>query len=166
MPPPAATAKPQSTRLAQGVVFLAGALATYLLLADEPRLFYRVPITLGIVYLVAAAVGGRDGGHWSTACVLCGWGLAVVGLQDWNLDMNAASAYLAGAGLGALVAGGLERVGVSADLLGVAGRSSSPGSSSGSRTTSRGARRRHVRLPPRARRRGEHRARRQRQALT
>lgn len=121
MPPPAAIAKSPSTRLGQGLVFLLGAVVTYVLLADEPRLFYRVPITLGIVYLVAAAVGGRDGGHWSTACVLCGWGLAVVALQDWDLDMNAASAYLAGAGLGALVAGGLERVGVSADLLGVAG---------------------------------------------
>ena len=36
------------------------------------------PLGIGLVYLLAAAVGGRRGGYWATATVLVGWGAAVV----------------------------------------------------------------------------------------
>lgn len=87
-----------------------------------PLGFAWTPLLLGAAYLAAALAGGRRGGHWSTACVLLGWGASVVIVTEYGatLDVGVAPAYLAGAGLGALGAAGLERAGFGADLLGVA----------------------------------------------
>ncbi|MBA3328183.1 MAG: hypothetical protein H0T43_07770 [Solirubrobacterales bacterium] len=111
--------KPASVRVRQAGAFAAGAIALALLAAD-PADFRRTPLLIGLAYLAAASLGGRRGGHWSTACVLIGWGLAVVLVGEGIIETGDAPAYLAGAGAGALVAAGLERAGFSADLLGVA----------------------------------------------
>ena len=39
--------------------------------------FYWTPLGIGLVYLAASIAGGRNGGYWSGALVLCGWGAAV-----------------------------------------------------------------------------------------
>jgi len=50
-----------------------------------------------------AAAGGRRGSYWATACVLMGWGLAVVYVGETKpTDIDPAGAYLVGAGLGAV----------------------------------------------------------------
>lgn len=65
---------------------------------------------LGVTYLAAAASGGREGSYWATACVLVGWGLAVVFMGSVKpTDIDPAGAYLVGAGLGAVVGIVLER---------------------------------------------------------
>ncbi len=62
-------------------------------------------------HLPGLAAGGRRGSYWATACVLMGWGLAVVYVGATKpTDIDPAGAYLVGAGLGAvagtLLAGG------------------------------------------------------------
>lgn len=120
MPDLPVNAKPPAVRIRQALAFLAGAVVLAFVAAPDPGDFYRTPFTLGVVYLVAAMLGGRRGGHWSTACVLVGWGLGVIVSTQGVLDVGPAPAYLAGAGLGALAAAGLERAGFDTDLLGVA----------------------------------------------
>ena len=97
-------AKSPWLRLRHGAIFLGGALA-YPLLVYGPLDFDWTPLLLGLVYLLAALAGGREGGFWPTACVLCGWGLAVVLVREAELDVPEAAATLAGAGAGAVVAG-------------------------------------------------------------
>jgi hypothetical protein len=70
------SAKPPDVRVNQAVMLLVGALFL-VVVAPEPTRFYWTPLTLGLAYLSAAIVGGRDGGHWATACALTGWGAAV-----------------------------------------------------------------------------------------
>ena len=111
--------KSSSLRLRQGIVFLLGA-GTLYGLERGPLDFFWTPLILGLAYLAAALIGGRRGGHWPTALVLIGWGLAVLLVQRGLLDVNTAGAYLAGAGLGALAAAAVDRAGFDADPLGVA----------------------------------------------
>lgn len=115
-----AASKPATIRVRQAVAFLGGAVALAVVVGGEPGDFYLTPLALGLAYLAAAALGGRDGGHWSTACVLVGWGLAVIFVNDGIVNTGSAPAYLAGAGLGGLVAAALERGGFGVDLAGVA----------------------------------------------
>jgi len=61
------------------------------------------PLVIEIAYLAAAAAGGRRGSYWATACVLVGWGLAVVCVGATKpAGIDPAGAYLVGAGLGAV----------------------------------------------------------------
>lgn len=90
-------------RIRQALLLLAGALALELLVAQGALQFYWTPLVLGIAYLAAASAGGRGGSYWATACVLVGWGLAVVYLGAVKpTDVDPAGAYLVGAGLGAV----------------------------------------------------------------
>ncbi len=90
-------------RIRQALLLLAGALALELLVAQGVLQFYWTPLVLGIAYLAAASAGGRGGSYWATACVLVGWGLAVVYLGAVKpTDVDPAGAYLVGAGLGAV----------------------------------------------------------------
>ena len=93
----------KSVRIRQALLLLAGALALELLVAQGSLRFYWTPLILGITYLAAAAAGGRRGSYWATACVLVGWGLAVVYVGATKpTDIDTAGAYLVGAGLGAV----------------------------------------------------------------
>lgn len=119
--PVAIAAKPGRTRLIQAACFGVGAVALAVVVGGGTLSFLWTPAILGLTYLAAAIAGGRDGGHWSTACVLLGWGAGVLSASEGLVGLGAAPLYLAGAGLGGVVAAILERRGFSADLLGVAG---------------------------------------------
>ncbi len=110
-------AKSPWLRLRHGAIFLGGALI-YPLLVYGPVDFDWTPAILGFVYLLAALAGGRDGGFWPTACVLCGWGLAVLLVREASLEVPEAAATLAGAGAGVVAAGLLARSGFDVDFLG------------------------------------------------
>jgi len=101
-------------------MFLSGALALNVAVVPDDRRFYWTPLVVGLAYLAAAAAGGRRGGHWATACVLVGWGAAVVFAGAARPDVDIAGLYMVGAGLGAV--GGLlsRRAGVEVDPLGLA----------------------------------------------
>jgi len=110
-------AKSSTVRLRQGAAFVAGA-GAYLLLVEGPLDFDWTPLLLGLAYLAAAALGGRDGGHWPTACVLVGWGLAVVLVREAGLDVTEGGAQVAGVGAGLVALGLLRRAGFGTDLVG------------------------------------------------
>jgi len=118
---PVVANRPPDQRLRQGAVLLVGALALGLVLGDDPRRFFLVPIGLGVVYLLAALAGGRRGGYWATAVVLVGWGAAVVLVQELRPELDTAGLYLLGAGLGVVAGLLLARAGVAVDPLGLGG---------------------------------------------
>ncbi len=101
-------------------MFLAGAVALNVTVVPDDRRFYWTPLVIGLAYLAAAAAGGRRGGHWATACVLVGWGAAVVLAGAARPDLDIAGLYMAGSGLGAVVGLLLRRAGVDVDPLGLA----------------------------------------------
>lgn len=112
--------RPPALRLRQGLVLLAGALVFALVVGSDAGRFYLTPLGLGLIYLAAAAVGGRRGGYWATATVLVGWGLAVLWVRQGRPDLDTSGVYLLGAGLGATVGMLLERRGVAVAPVGVA----------------------------------------------
>lgn len=90
-------------RIRQGLLLLVGALALDLLVAGGTLQFFWTPLIIGLTYLAAASSGGRDGSYWATACVLTGWGLAVVFIGEVRpTDIDTSGAYLFGSGLGAV----------------------------------------------------------------
>lgn len=117
---PERTSKSGAVRIAQGLALAGGAVALELLVVRGDAPFYWTPLTIGLAYLVAAALGGRSGGHWATATVLCGWGLAVVWAGAGRPDLDIAGLYLAGAGAGASAGLLLRRAGFEVDALGAA----------------------------------------------
>ncbi len=114
-------AKPPLTRIGQAIALLGGALVFVVVIHPDGARFFWTPLVLGLAYLAAAAVGGRHGGHWATACVLTGWGCAVALAGAARPDLDIAGLYLAGAGLGALAGLLLARAGVAVSTLGLAG---------------------------------------------
>ncbi len=114
-------AKTSETRLLQAVAFAIGAIALYLLVERSKIKFYWTPLIIGLSYLGAAIVGGRKGGHWPTALVLVGWGGVVAWSARTGPDLDTAGLYLAGGGLGVLVAGILLRAGFKIDVIGLGG---------------------------------------------
>ena len=110
-----------SPRRRQGAVLIAGGAFLYLLTEIGSLAFAYVPLLVGLAYLAAAAVGGRRGSYWATALVICGWGIAVVGLYERVItDVPVGGAYLTGAGAGAVLAALLARAGYAVDALGIA----------------------------------------------
>jgi hypothetical protein len=107
-------------RVAQAIMLLAGALALNVVVVPDDRRFYWTPLVVGLAYLAAAAAGGRRGGHWATACVLVGWGAAVVFVGAARPDLDVAGLYMVGTGLGAVTGLLLGRAGVDVDPLGLA----------------------------------------------
>ena len=105
-------------RLRQGFALLAGAIIFSLIVGSGPDTFYWTPLGIGLVYLAAASSGGREGGYWSGALVLVGWGAAVAYARQARPDLDIAGLYLAGAGLGASAAIAARRLGIKADPLG------------------------------------------------
>ncbi len=114
------TSKAPDTRVYQAISLLAGALFLAIVVAPDDSRFYWTPLTLGLAYLGAAIAGGRDGGHWATACALTGWGLAVVYAGAVRPDLDTAGLYLVGAGLGVTTGLLLQRAGFAVDALGLA----------------------------------------------
>lgn len=97
--------KPTSVRCTQAATLLAGAVAIELVLARGSAPFYWTPLAIGLTYLLAALAGGRDGGHWPTALVLLGWGAGAAWYGHVRpADIDPASVYFAGAGVGVLLA--------------------------------------------------------------
>ena len=119
-PAAAAPFRPPAVRVRQGLVLLAGALVLSVALGSSPDHLYLVPLGLGLVYLAAAAAGGRRGGYWATALVLLGWGAAVLWVREGRPDLDVSGLYLLGAGLGAALGVVLSRRGFSVDPLGLA----------------------------------------------
>ncbi len=118
---PAATDKPRAVRLRQAGALLAGAVAVELLVGVGPLEFHWVPLIVGVAYLVAAALGGRSGGHWATAIVVVAFGATVALISEASTGINPPAGYLLGSGLGAMLAAYLGGHGFSADALGIAG---------------------------------------------
>ena len=116
---PSAPTKPADTRVYQAILLLAGAVFLAAVVAPDGGRFYWTPLTLGLAYLGAAIAGGRDGGHWATACALTGWGAAVVYVGAARPTLDVAGLYLVGAGLGMVAGMLLRRAGVSVDPLGL-----------------------------------------------
>jgi hypothetical protein len=111
--------RPPAVRLRQGLAILAGALLFALVAGAEPDRFYLTPLGLGLIYLAAAALGGRRGGYWATAVVLVGWGAAVFWARQGRPDLDTAGLYLLGAGIGATAGVLLGRRGFAVDPLGL-----------------------------------------------
>ena len=114
------TSKPPGVRLSQAILLLAGALFLVVIVAPAEERFYWTPLTIGLAYLGAAIAGGRDGGHWATACALTGWGAAVVLAGAARPDLDVSGLYLTGAGLGVTAGLLLQRAGFSVDPMGLA----------------------------------------------
>jgi len=113
------SSKDPGVRLNQAILLLAGALFLVIVVAPEPGRFYWTPLTIGLAYLGAAIVGGRDGGHWAMACALTGWGAAVVLAGAARPDLDVSGLYLIGAGLGVLAGLLLQRAGFSVSTIGL-----------------------------------------------
>lgn len=107
-------------RVRQGAALLAAAGTFALAFSALDLEFWWIPLGVGLAYLAAAAVGGKDGSYWATAATVTGWGLAVAWLNVAEPDVGAPAAQVFGIGVGALAAAGLQRLGFAADLLGVA----------------------------------------------
>ncbi len=103
-------------------MLVAGAVLLVLLVGDgRPLSYLWLPLVSGLVYLAAAAVGGRDGELWGPGLVVTGFGLGVVLTVDGPLGGALFSpVVLTTVGLGAVVAMLLPRLGVAVDGLSVA----------------------------------------------
>jgi len=112
--------KAPKVRINQAVALLAGAVFLTAVVAPDDRRFYWTPLVIGLTYLVAAIVGGRNGGHWATACALTGWGAAVVFAGADRPDLDISGLYLAGAGAGIVAGLALRRAGVPVSEMGMA----------------------------------------------
>ncbi len=103
-------------------MLVAGAVLLVLLVGDgRPLSYLWLPLVSGLVYLAAAAVGGRDGELWGPGLVVTGFGLGVVLTVDGPLGGALFSpVVLTTVGLGAVVAMLLPRLGLAVDGLSVA----------------------------------------------
>jgi hypothetical protein len=107
-------------RVRQGLALLAGGVLIVALLGTDPSDFYWTPLAVGLAYLAAASIGGKEGGYWATAVVLVGWGASVVLVREAQPDLDTAGLYLAGAGLGATTGMALRYARFDVDPLGAA----------------------------------------------
>ncbi len=108
---------PRAIRLRRAGVLGLGAVA-YALLVGGPLDFVWTPFVLGVVYLVAAAAGGPEGGLWATACVLLGWGLGVLLWSQTDVEVERSAAEVFGVGLGVTAAAVLARRGFASEFTG------------------------------------------------
>ena len=108
-------------RRARGLVLLLSGLAVVALVGDGRLPFLWLPLVTGLGYLVAAAVGGRDGDLWGPGFVVTGFGLGAVLTVDGPLGGALFSpVVLTTVGAGAVLAMLLRRLGIPVDGLSVA----------------------------------------------
>jgi hypothetical protein len=107
--------RPPVVRVNEAILLLAGAVFLVVMVAPDDDRFYWTPLVLGLSFLAAAVVGGRAGGTWAPACVLVGWGAAVVFVRVAEPDLDTSGVYLAGAGAGVLAGLELGRRGFAID---------------------------------------------------
>ncbi len=109
----------RQARLTHAVILGLGALALQVLIGADgaPLRFYWLPGSIGVIYLVAALSGGRQGSFWATALVLLGWGAVVVWLGEVRPDVETGGAYAFGIGLGVTLAAIAARLGCRVDPL-------------------------------------------------
>lgn len=110
------------TRRRRAPILLMGAAAVGVLVGSgRPLDFLWLPLLTGLVYLAAAAAGGRDGALWGPACVVTGFGVGVGLTVGGPLGGELFSpVVLTCVGAGAVVAMLLPRLGIAVDGLSVA----------------------------------------------
>lgn len=101
-------------------MLVAGGALLYVLVEVGDLGFHWTPLLIGLAYLVAAAIGGKPGSYWATACVITAWGAAAALLGERSVDVTPEGAYLLAAGIGATAAALLGRGGYAVDALGIA----------------------------------------------
>ena len=84
-----------------------------------PLPFYLTPLILGLTYLAAAAVGGRDATLWAPGLVISAWGVAVTLVFSQTVHADFASVAVTALGIGATAAALLGRAGFRVDALAV-----------------------------------------------
>lgn len=109
-------------RRRRGIVLLVGAALLVLLIGTDALEFYWLPLITGLVYLAAAAVGGRGGALWATGFMVTGWGIAVLLVSEEVVGMQyGPAAFLLGLGIGGVLAAVAHQRGlISVSPLGVA----------------------------------------------
>ena len=111
-----------SARRRRAPVLLVGAVVLVLLVGDDrPLDFLWLPLVTGLVYLTAAAAGGRDPALWGPGLVVTGLGVGAVLTVDGPLGGELFSpVVLTAVGAGAVLAMLLPRVGIAVSGLSVA----------------------------------------------
>ena len=105
----------QAVYINRAVLLLAGAAFLIVMVAPDDDRFYWTPSVLGLSFLAAAVAGPRTSGPWAPACVLVGWGAAVVFVRLAEPDLDTSGVYLAGAGAGVMAGTDLARRGFAVD---------------------------------------------------
>jgi hypothetical protein len=102
-------------RINRAILLLAGAAFLIVMVVPDDDRFYWTPLVLGLTFLAAAAAGPRSSGPWAPACVLVGWGAAVIFVRLAEPDLDTSGVYLAGAGAGLMAGTELARRGFAVD---------------------------------------------------
>jgi hypothetical protein len=107
-------------RLSAGVLFVGALLASFVVVPGGSAKLYWIPIIVGMAYLLAAAVVGRQSPLWPAGVVVSSWGVAVLLVLrgTWSTDFSGTAVTAIGVGL--LLAALLPRVGVAVSLTSLA----------------------------------------------
>lgn len=100
-------------------VLVAALVETLTVAPIGPLPFYLTPLILGLTYLAAAAVGGRDATLWAPGLVITAWGVAVTLVFSQTVHADFASVAVTALGIGATAAALLGRAGIRVDALAV-----------------------------------------------
>jgi hypothetical protein len=112
--------RPRAARINEAIVLAAGAAFLAIMVAPDEDRFYWTPLVIGLSLLAAGAVAGRASGYWAPACVLAGWGAAVIFVRLAEPALDTSGVYLAGTAAGALAALELARHSFAVDPVTVA----------------------------------------------
>ncbi len=81
--------------------------------------FYATPLILGLTYLAAAAMGGRDATLWAPGMIITVWGLSVVALLSDAVTGDFTAVTVTALGVGATAAALLGRFGFRVEPLAI-----------------------------------------------